>query len=119
MFRNNPVGFVLAILASFVLVGLPVLFVWWLQSRATLLTITDERTILRRGIFSKSISEVWHSDVRNVQLYQSFFQRIFDVGMLSVSSAGQSGVELAVQGIPDPDRAKTLIDDRKRAADKD
>ena len=116
MFRSNPIGFVLTLILCLVVVGIPILITWWLKSRATLLTITDERTILRRGIFSKSISEDWHTDVRNVQLYQTFFQRIFDVGQLSVSSAGQSGVELDIIGIPDPDGAKDLIDGQKRAS---
>ena len=89
------------------------MFVWWLKCKGTTLTVTNKRTSLRRGILSKSINEVWHSDVRNVLLKQSFFQRIFGVGMIGVSSAGQSGMEISVSGIPDPDRVKQLIDERR------
>lgn len=114
MFRNQPVWFVVCVLLSLVGVGLLILGWWWLETQATKLTITTERTILRRGLLSKSLTEVWHADVRNVQLNQSFFQRMFDVGRLSISSAGQSGVELDVAGMPDPDGAKELIDEQKR-----
>ena len=113
MFRNRPVEFVITAILCLVVVGLVMMLVWWLKCKGTTLTVTNKRTSLRRGILSKSITEVWHSDVRNVLLEQSFFQRIFGVGMIGVSSAGQSGMEISVSGIPDPDRVKQLIDERR------
>lgn len=110
MFRNKPAEFVLTCILSLVGVGLVIFLVWWLRCKGTTLTITNDRTKLRRGILSKSITEVWHQDVRNVQLKQTFFQRIFDVGSLGISSSGQSGVEIFVSGIPDPAGVKDLID---------
>ena len=74
------------------------------------LTITTKRTIITRGILSKSTSEVMHDDIRNIQTHQTFLQRILDVGYMAISSAGQSDVEIAVKGIPDPDGIKDLID---------
>ena len=114
MFRNQPVWFVITCLLCLVGVGLAVFLIWWLKCKATTLTITNDRTELRKGILSKSVSEVWHQDVRNVQLDQTFFQRIFDVGSIGISSAGQSGLEISVNGIPDPDRVKELIDQHRR-----
>lgn len=113
MFRNRPVEFVLTAILCLVVVGFIMMFVWWLQSKGTTLTVTSKRTRLRRGLLSKSITEVWHTDVRNVILEQSFFQRILGVGMIGISSAGQSGMEISVSGIPDPDRVKQLIDERR------
>lgn len=110
MFRNHPVAFVGTCFLCLVVVGLVVFLIWWIQCKGTTLTVTSDRTRLRKGILSKSITEVWHRDVRNVQLNQTFFQRIFDVGTLGISSAGQSGVEISVSGIPDPDGVKALID---------
>lgn len=115
MFRNHPVGFILTLVLSLVGVGLFIFFFWWLDSIGTTLTVTDERVTLRKGILSKSLVEVWHRDVRNVQLYQSFGQRIFGVGKLGISSAGQGGIEIEVAGIPDPERVKELIDQHRRA----
>jgi uncharacterized membrane protein YdbT with pleckstrin-like domain len=54
------------------------------------------------------------ADVRNVQLDQTFFQRVFDVGQIGVSSAGQAGLEINVTGIPQPERVKDLIDSYRR-----
>lgn len=114
MFRNRPVEFVVTALLSLFLVGLVIFFIWWLRCKGTQLTITSERTRLRKGILSKSITEVWHQDVRNVQLNQTFFQRLLGVGSLGISSAGQSGLEISVAGIPDPERVKELIDRHRR-----
>ena len=76
MFGNRPVEFVVTAMLCLVVVGIVMMFVWWLKSIGTTLTVTNKRTRLRRGILSKSITEVWHSDVRNVVLEQTFFQRI-------------------------------------------
>ena len=108
MFRNRPVEFVVNVLLCLIVVGFILFFVWWLRCKGTTLTVTNKRTILRRGILSKSITEVWHRDVRNVQLDQTFFQRILGVGQVGISSSGQSGLEISVTGIPDPDLVKRL-----------
>jgi len=99
-------------------VGLIFYFVWWLKCKGTTLTVTTERTSCRRGILSKNITEVWHQDIRNVQLNQSFLQRILDVGKIGISSAAQSGLEISVSGIPRPDEVKQLIDQNRRREEK-
>ena len=114
MFRNRPVEFVFTCVLCLVLIGFVMFFVWWLKCKGTTLTVTSDRTKLRRGIFSKSITEVWHQDVRNVQLDQTFLQRVFGVGKIGISSSGQSGVEISVSGIPEPDKVKALIDKHRR-----
>ena len=114
MFRNRPVEFIVTVLLCAVIVGFVIFFVWWLRCKGTQLTVTSERTRLRKGILSKSVTEVWHQDVRNVQLNQTFFQRVLGVGSLGISSAGQSGLEISISGIPDPERVKDLIDRHRR-----
>lgn len=79
--------------------------------------MTKDGVTLRKGVFSKSIVDVWHRDVRNVQLYQSFGQRLFGVGKLGISSASQGDIEIQVSGIPDPERVKQIIDAHRRDSD--
>jgi len=113
MFRCSPVQFVFFVLLIPVVgFGLLLLLVWWLRCKCTELTVTERSVILRRGILSKALSEVRHQHIRHVQLRQTMFQRIFNVGWIGISSAGQSGVEIEVDGLPDPAQIKALIDQR-------
>lgn len=114
MFRNQPIWFVVTCLLCLVGVGLFIFLTWYLKCKGTTLTVTTDRTSCRRGILSKSVTEVWHQDIRNVQLDQTFFQRLLDVGSIGISSAGQGGLEIEVSGIPRPDHVKELIDNHRR-----
>lgn len=110
MFRQNPVGFVLILLASLVGIGIPFLVAWWLRVHHTTLIVTNKRTTLKQGILSKYTSEVLHAHVRNIQVSQTFGQRLMGVGSLSISSAGQADVEIRIDGVPDPEGIQGTID---------
>ena len=114
MFRNQPVAFVLTCLLCLVGIGIPILIVWWVKSLGTTLTVTEEKTMLRKGILSKYTNEVMHDNVRNIQVRQSFFQRLMDVGYIGISSAGQAGMEIEINGIPDPDGVQRLIGEHRK-----
>jgi len=110
MFRNSPVLFVICVLTAPLGIGLAFLGIWWLNAKGSMLTITNKRTIQRRGLFSKRTTEVIHRHVRNIQINQSMFQRLFGVGDVGISSSGQGGIEIQFAGIRDPEAAKALID---------
>jgi uncharacterized membrane protein YdbT with pleckstrin-like domain len=114
MFRNHPFWFVLCVILSFVGVGLILFLIWYLQSRATTLTVTNDQTRLRKGILSKHTNDVFHENVRNIQVKQTFSQRLLGVGSVGISSAGQAGMEIEVNGIPEPHRVKQIIDECRR-----
>ena len=131
MLRSHPVYFVLlilmvlsplagiastgafppALILSAILCGLGlVLFLsWWLRCLSVTFTVTNNRTTLRRGILSKNTDEVRHCDIRNLQVYQSFIQRIFDVGDIRISSAAEHEVEVELFGIKGPQQIADLI----------
>lgn len=112
MFRNSPIRFLLYSSLCVVLIGIPIMMIWWLRCKCTTFTITELKVILRQGILSKELNEVRHEHIRNVQLRQGLFQRLMGVGWIGISSSGQAGVEIAVDGIPSPNYAKELIDAR-------
>lgn len=68
----------------------------------TSLTVTHRRVILRRGIVSRSLSEVRIRDIRAITVHQGILERIVGVGRIGISSAGQSDVEILIEGIPGP-----------------
>ncbi len=89
---------------------------WWLAWYVSAclmvkLRISNKRCIRREGIIRRHTSEVLHNHVRNVEIKQSFVQRIFDVGYLGISSSGQDGIEIEILDIPRPNRVKALIDE--------
>lgn len=87
--------------------------VWWFRTRHQTLVITTKRTVLRTGFFARRTSEVRHDDVRNLQVNQSFVERVLGVGDLAISSAGQEDLEIVIRGVPDPDSLAALIRDRQ------
>lgn len=82
---------------------------WMIQSRFTTLTVTDDRTIYQKGIVRRETSEVQHDDVRNIQIDQSFIERLLGVGSIGVSSSGQDDLEIVAYRIPDPQRIIDVI----------
>lgn len=83
---------------------------WWIDRLNASLEITTKRTIMHHGIFSKSSSEVVHDNIRNIQIDQTFLQRLTNVGRIGISSSGQDGIELQVNHLKDPDNLRKIID---------
>lgn len=87
------------------------LFVSWLRfSVARSLEITNKRVIERRGLFSRRVNEVLHNHIRNISVNQSFLDRIFNIGQVGISSAGQADIEIHMRDIPDPRKIREIID---------
>ena len=89
--------------------------IWWLAWYVSAhlwvkLEISNKRTIRKEGIIRRHTSEVLHNHVRNVEIRQSFLQRIMKVGYLGISSSGQDGIEIEVRDLPRPYELKALID---------
>jgi hypothetical protein len=95
--------------AAAVAAGLFILAGWWLAALATTLTVTESRTVLRKGIFSRTTSEVEHDDIRNLQLDQSMMERLFGVGDIGISSSGQDDLEIVARAIPRPQNVLHVI----------
>jgi len=138
MFRAKPIAFtihVVVTLASIVgaiWVGLftsyewaaiPILLVlvvalgslayWKVRTLTMALRITSVRTIEDRGFFSRRTSEVLHENIRNVQITQSFWNRLWGVGKLEIASAGHEGFEITFKDVRNPYDVRSLIDEHR------
>lgn len=110
MFKNRPILFILSLLAIALYgLGIIILIIWYIKVKAVRLTVTNQRIEVKRGILRKNTTEIHMSDVRNIRTNQSFFQRIFGVGKIIISSAATGGVEIKVKGIKSPERVKKMI----------
>ncbi len=109
MFRNNPIGFLFAVLliAAFGL-GILILLWWFVQCKSTKLTVSDNEILFEKGILSKERSEVNISSIRTIRVKQSFFNRIFGVGTVEIYTAGDSA-EFVAKGLPDPNKVRELV----------
>lgn len=108
MFKNNPLGFILAVLLIAVGVGIIILLWWYLQTKASKLTVFENEILFEKGLLSKERSEVSIATIRTVRVKQSFFNRIFGVGMVEIFTAGDNP-EIVAKGMPDPNRISELI----------
>jgi uncharacterized membrane protein YdbT with pleckstrin-like domain len=102
MLRAHPFWFILSVLqiAAFG-VGILILIYWYIQTRATALTVTDSDLMYERGILSKERTSVSINHVRSVNVMQSFVNRILGVGTIQLSTAGDEP-EFTIADMPDP-----------------
>jgi uncharacterized membrane protein YdbT with pleckstrin-like domain len=114
MFRSNPFGFILSVLLVPVSVGIVILLVWYLKCLSTKVELTGNDLVLTKGLLSKDRVELDVSGIRTVRVYQSFLNRIFKVGSVSVFTAGDLP-EIEVAGLPDPHQLRELINQKQGA----
>ncbi len=97
------------------LIGMALLvFSWFLRSASITLTLTNSRSILRKGLISRDSSVVQHDDVRNIQVDQTIFQRLLGIGDVGISSSGQDELEIIVNKVPAPTRIVEMIRENQR-----
>jgi len=113
MFKNKPLGFIAAVILIPVGLGVLILLWWYLLTKASKLTVTENEIHYEKGLLSKEHSEINMSSVRTVKVKQSFFNRIFGVGTIALYTAGDEP-EVVVTGLPDPNRVREIIKNSQR-----
>lgn len=73
---------------------------------------TDRKLAKETGILNKSLETVHYERVTETVLEETFWQRIFDLGDLSINTAGTDTTEVVLRGIKQPERYKVMIGDR-------
>lgn len=113
MFKNNPFGFILALLLIPLFgVGLLILLWWYLQCKGSKLTVKERDILFEEGLLSKNRAEFSIAAIRTVRVKQTFFNRIFGVGSIEIYTAGDNP-EITAKGMPDPNRVRELIKGRQ------
>jgi len=108
LIRTHPLGTVIAILLIPVGVGVLILLYWYLTMKADRLTIKEDEVVWTHGLLSKQYVEINMSSIRTTRVEQTLLQRILNAGKVEIYTAGDEP-ELAVNGMPDPDRIRELI----------
>ena len=103
--------YLLILFAFLVLLGLLFLAIRYLRWVRTVYAVTSRRVIVQRGILAKDFDEIPVTQVRGVDVHQSFGERLLGYGSVRVSSEG--GPRLGNEdwkGIPKPFRFQKLIE---------
>lgn len=109
MFRTSPGWFLFWCILSPVIIGLIAFLIWHLQLRNTRLTIVGKRVLYRTGWMSTREKELRVGDVRDIEITRTFGQRLLGTGRLSLSTSGESGMEIEIQGLKQPERVREII----------
>ncbi len=111
MFLHHPFIFILCLLLSLLGVGLVVLLIWRLRARAVRLIVTTRRTMLGVGVFSRATVEIPHADLREIFVSQTVLERLRGVGTLEIAGPAGGEIEIAIDGLRDPQGVAALIRD--------
>jgi hypothetical protein len=100
-----------------VVLGLLRLLVRYLRWIRTVYAVTNRRVIVQRGILGRDFDQIPITQVRGVDVHQSFGQRLLGYGTVRVSSEGGSRLgNEDWRGIPKPFRFQKLIENATIAA---
>jgi PH (Pleckstrin Homology) domain-containing protein len=109
--------FYLAALFTLVFIGILLwLTVRYLRWISTVYAVTSHRVIVQKGILSRGFDEIPVTQVRGVDVHQSFGQRLLGYGTIRVSSEGGSAIgNEDWEGIPQPFRFQKWIENATEA----
>jgi len=88
-----------------VLVGFVIILVKWIQNLATTYEVTDDRLILHKGIFVKSIDEIELYRVKDVRLDFTLVNQWAGIGTITIASSDETTRDGDLL-IPDVERAR-------------
>lgn len=71
----------------------------WIQNRCRLYIITTQRIIIATGVFSRSTDEVELYRVTDYKLVEPFWERIFRLGSIVVTTSDEANPTVNLEGI--------------------
>ncbi len=77
--------------------------------RSTKIMLHIDYIVYKRGIFFTSINKVYISDIKNVRVFRSFWDRVFGTGTLAIATAGTDGYEIIAKGFQHPEAIMRYI----------
>ena len=120
MFRAHPFWFIgCVVLIPVFGIGILLLLYWYIHTRQTALTVTENELLYEKGILSKDRTSVSLKHIRSVHVTQGFLNRLLGVGTIQISTAGDQP-EFTVKDMPDPGEIREAISKAQDAhADRD
>ncbi|CAH9016737.1 PH domain-containing protein [Candidatus Nitrosacidococcus sp. I8] len=81
--------------------AIAILYSFWcfLETKSQYYELTSQRLKSHNGVFSRKIEELELYRVRDTELYQSFFERIFGLGTITIISTDATTPTSLIEGI--------------------
>ena len=97
------------IVAGVALVLVLVVTVWpWIKWRTTHYVFTNERVIMRSGVFSRSGRDIPMGRINDVSFSHSLFERMLGCGTLTIESAGERG-QVQLTNLPQVEKTQSVL----------
>jgi uncharacterized membrane protein YdbT with pleckstrin-like domain len=108
---------VIAVLAMLVFppaiiaVFFPLMFMFykWLKIKTNKYKITSERIFYTTGIFSKKTEAMELYRIKDIDIYEPFWQRIFKLGNIELSSSDETTPRFMLLAVPNPAKLQNEI----------
>ncbi|MCI0449524.1 MAG: PH domain-containing protein [Chlorobi bacterium] len=100
-----PLALVLAV------IPLAYIFIKWLIVKNHKYKVTTERIFYTTGIFSKKTEAMELYRVRDVDMYEPFWQRLFKLGNIRLTSSDETTENFLLKAVPNPSK---LMDDIRK-----
>ncbi|MET7395063.1 PH domain-containing protein [Dactylosporangium sp. NPDC005572] len=102
-------GIGILIIAAVALVLVIVVTVWpWIKWRTTHYVFTNERVIMRSGVFSRSGRDIPLGRVNDVSFSHTLFERMLGCGTLTIESAGERG-QVQLTDLPQVEKTQSVL----------
>lgn len=88
--------------AILVVIPLAYLFVKWLIVKNHRYKVTTERIFYTTGIFSKKTEAMELYRVRDVDMYEPFWQRLFKLGNVALTTSDKTAMNFLLKAVPRP-----------------
>jgi uncharacterized membrane protein YdbT with pleckstrin-like domain len=91
------------------IIPIPVAIWKWLETNATVYTLTDQRLKFTRGVFTKTTEDLELYRVRDTRFEQSFFERMVGLGKIFLFSTDETSPTICLSYIADAETVREKI----------
>ncbi len=87
-----------------------VLFIWSIASWSHRLEVTNKRVVFTKGLLSKTTVEMLHRTIQDIEIKQSFIDRLLNVGTINIANASEDDDAILLTDVPNPYAVRKTID---------
>lgn len=86
----------------------------WYHRKSFVMNIYPDRVSVIEGFVSKETSEFFIRDIRSIDIRQGFWDRIVNIGNVTISTAASAEASEMAEGVPRPREIKELLISRRQ-----